>query len=144
MNIGLFAGGAQTIHVRLSDRETWDYPAEWGVERISADVKRRLEDLDQIEHEWFAKLPETRKEQCRAIPPNTPFTNMPEDCVRMVFVDSHRAVFSGWESQFDDAPVSMWQVATKVAPWMLGPPVSVFALSCALLWVLAGFRRGIQ
>jgi hypothetical protein len=29
-----------TVHVKISDTETWDYPAEWGVQRIRDDIQK--------------------------------------------------------------------------------------------------------
>jgi hypothetical protein len=43
---------APKVHVKISDTETWDYPPEWGVGRIEADLTRRLADLDRKDREW--------------------------------------------------------------------------------------------
>jgi hypothetical protein len=69
------------IHVKISNTETWDYPSDWGVARIAADMKKRLADLDRQDREWVASVPDSRKAQCRAIPPTTPFADQPHDCV---------------------------------------------------------------
>jgi hypothetical protein len=47
MNVASPFVAPQTVHVKFSDTETWDYPAEWGDERIRADLKRRIEELDR-------------------------------------------------------------------------------------------------
>jgi hypothetical protein len=78
-------GSATKIHVKISNTDTWDYPADWGVARITADVERRLADLDRQDQEWAASVSESRKAQCRAIPSTTPFADQPEDCVKLFF-----------------------------------------------------------
>ena len=74
---------SETVHIKFSNTETWDYPVAWGVDRIEADLKRRIEAEDRAEEEWFAALPEARKAECRAIPKSTLFSDMPRvrlDC----------------------------------------------------------------
>jgi len=82
---------SQMVRVKFSNTETWDYPAEWGVERIEANLKRRVQELDRKEQAWLATVSESRKAECRAIPSTTPFTDQPADCVRMFFADTERA-----------------------------------------------------
>lgn len=135
---------SQMVRVKFSNTETWDYPAEWGVERIEANLKRRVQELDRKEQAWLATVSESRKAERRAIPSTTPFTDQPADCVRMFFaIPSGRAmaVPSGWETQVRDAPMSIWQAIAKVLPWAGGPPMLVLALGYALSWVFAGFKR---
>jgi len=79
-NTNSFPAASLVVHVRISDTETWDYPAEWGVQRIRDDLEKRLAALDEKEHEWAALLPASRKAECGAIPPSTPFANQPGDC----------------------------------------------------------------
>jgi hypothetical protein len=55
------AAATSTVHIKFSDTETWDYPVAWGVERIEADLKRRIDALNKAEQEWLAGLPEARK-----------------------------------------------------------------------------------
>jgi hypothetical protein len=131
---------SETVHIKLSNTETWDYPVAWGVEHIEADLKRRLDALDKAELEWFAGVPEARKAECHAIPPNTLFSDMPKDCVRMVFVGSKRAVYGGWEAQVANASAARWQAITQLTLWTLGPPLFVLALGLSLIWAFAGFR----
>ena len=47
------------------------------MERIEADLKRRIDALNKAEQDWFAGVPEARKAECRAIPPTTLFSDMP-------------------------------------------------------------------
>src|ERR1700730_1613112 len=66
LNIAWPFATPQVVHVKISDTETWDYPAEWGVARIEADLKKRVEELDRKDREWLAGVPEARKAECRA------------------------------------------------------------------------------
>jgi hypothetical protein len=68
----IVAATSETVHIKFSNTETWDYPVAWGVERIEADLKRRLDALNKAEEEWFAGVSEARKAKCHAIPSNTP------------------------------------------------------------------------
>jgi hypothetical protein len=129
------------IHVKISNTETWDYPSDWGVARIAADMKKRLADLDRQDREWVASVPDSRKAQCRAIPPTTPFADQPHDCVKIFFSADDRAVPSGWEAEVRDAPTSIQQAMIDIAPWALGPPLAALAFGASVFWSLAGFRR---
>ena len=129
------------VHVKISNTETWDYPSDWGVARITADVKRRLADLDRQDREWAASVPDSRKAQCRAIPPTTPFADQPDDCVKIFFSADDRAVPSGWEAEVRDAPTSIQQAMIDIAPWALGPTLAVLVLGASVFWALAGFKR---
>ncbi len=141
MNVVSPFAAPQMVHVKFSDTETLNYPAEWGVERVEADLTRRVQVLDQKERAWLATVSESRKAECRAIPSTTPSTDQPADCVRMGFATFKFAVPSGWETQVTDPPMSMWQAIAKLMPLAGGPPILVLALGYALTWALAGFRR---
>ena len=132
---------SETVHIKFSNTETWDYPTAWGVARIEADLKTRLEDVDRAEQEWFAAVPETRKVECRAIPKNTLFSDMPKDCVKMVFVGSKHAMPDGWQAEVRNATAASWQAITKLALWALGPPLFILALGVSLIWAFSGFKR---
>jgi hypothetical protein len=141
MNVASPFAAPQMVHVKFSNTETWDYPAEWGVERIGAALKKRVQELNQKEQAWLATVSESRKAECRAIPSTTPFTDRPADCVRMGWATAvDVAVPSGWETQVRDAPMSMWQAIAKLMPLAGGPPILVLMLGYALFWALAGFR----
>lgn len=129
------------VHVKISNTETWDYPPEWGVDRIEADLKRRLADLDRKDREWADSVSEARKAECRAIPDTTPFANQPDDCVRLFFSKSDRAAPSGWEAEVRQAPVPISQVIIEIAPWAIIPPLLVIALGISVFWAVAGFKR---
>jgi hypothetical protein len=137
-----YVDASTTVHVRISNTETWDYPAEWGVQRIRDDLRKRLAAEDEKDREWAAQVPAARKAECRAIPPTTPFADQPPDCVRLFFVNDPRAVPSDWESQIGTAPVSAWDVIAVAVPWSIGAPLMVFALGASLFWAFAGFKRG--
>jgi hypothetical protein len=113
------------------------------VERIEADLKRRIDALNKAEHEWFAGVPEAQKAMCRAIPPKTLFSDMPKDCVRMFFVreGSELAVPSGWQADVRNASAASWQAIIKLTLWALGPPLFVLALGVSLIWAFAGFKQ---
>jgi hypothetical protein len=142
MNVASPFAAPQMVHVKFSNTETWDYPAEWGVERIGAALKKRVQELDQKEQAWLATVSESRKAECRAIPSPTPSADQPADCVRMGWdaTVNFFVVPSGWETQVRDAPTSMWQAIAKLLPLAGGPPILVLALGYALFWALAGFR----
>lgn len=135
------AATSETVHIKFSNTETWDYPVAWGVERIEADLKRRLDALDSAEQEWFAGVSEARKAECRAIPPKTPFSDMPKDCVRMVFVGDRLAVPDGWQAEVRNASAASWQAIAKLTLLAFGPPLFVLALGVSLIWAFAGFKR---
>jgi hypothetical protein len=134
------AAASETVHIKFSDTETWDYPVAWGVERIEADLKRRIDALNKAEEEWFAGVPEARKAECHAIPPKTLFSDMPEDCVRMVFAGDKLVVPSGWQAEVRNASKARWQAITKLTLWALGPPLFVLPLGVSLIWAFAGFK----
>jgi hypothetical protein len=58
------------VHIKISDTQTWDYPAELGVERIKNDLKRRiaatLEDPNNpfidflVPTDWQSQMPPPR------------------------------------------------------------------------------------
>ena len=129
------------VHVKISNTDTWDYPAEWGVERIADDLKRRLADEDKKEHEWAAQLPATRKAECKAIPPSTKFEDEPKDCERL-FWDEFGLISvapQDWESQVQPS-VPAWRAIATALPWAVGPPLAVLVVAVSLFWALAGFR----
>ena len=139
---------SKTVHIKFTDAETWDYPVAWGVERIEADLKTRLEALDKAELEWFARVPLARKAVCRAFPPDTLFTDMPKDCARMALAELQKDTNSkrmvtdhDWQARVSNASAERWQAITKLTLWVLGPPLFVLALGLSLIWALAGFRR---
>ncbi len=76
-----------TVHVKISNTETWDYPAEWGVQRIRDELGKRLAEEDKKTREWAAQLPAARKAECAAIQDTTPFADEPADCVRLFFAN---------------------------------------------------------
>jgi hypothetical protein len=115
-NVSWFSADSQAVHVKISDTTTWDYPAEWGVQRIRDDLQRRLAAEDAKDREWATHLPVSLKEKCSAIPSNTPFADQPADCVRLFFSKDSRAVPSGWESQIETAP-GCKNGASSCEPW---------------------------
>jgi hypothetical protein len=131
------SGGA-----KVSPTETWDYPADWGVARITADVKRRVADLDRKDREWAVSVPESRKAQCRAIPPTTPFADQPEDCVRMFFSRDNGAGWETDETGVGGPPISIWRAIEDIAPWAIAWSAAglVMALGASVFWALAGFN----
>jgi hypothetical protein len=133
-----------TVHVKISDTETWDYPTDWGVQRIEEDLKKRLAAKDEKEREWAAQLPAARKAQCRAIPPTTAFDDQPADCVRFYFADGGfiSGVPNGWEAQVKAPSAPAWSVIATAMPWAVGPPLVVLALGASLFWAFAGFSLG--
>jgi hypothetical protein len=154
LNVAWPFASLEMVHVKFSDTETWDYPAVWGVARIEADLKRRIDDLNRKDREWLTKIPEARKAQCGPVATGRADSVLSdidralkgdladEECNKIFSVTSGQlAVPSGWETQARDAPMSIWQAIGKLAPWAVGPPLLVMALGIALFWALAGFRR---
>lgn len=117
-----------TVHVKFSNKETWDYPSDWGEIRISQDLERRVAALHAEELEEVAKMPDARKAECRAIPKNVLFANQPADCVKLFFSRDPLVVPKGWEYQIPKPPVSVWQ-GILIA---IGPPLFVLVLVGAL------------
>jgi hypothetical protein len=117
-----------TVHVRFSDKETWDYPSEWGEIRIRQEIERRVAALNVNRLEEVAKMTDTRKAECRAIPKTVPFAEQPADCVRLFFSRDRLAVPKGWEYQIPKAPLPIWQVV-----WLaIAPPLTLLILIGAL------------
>jgi len=132
-----------TVHIKISDTKTWDYPAAWGVQRIRDVLEKRLAAEDAKDREWAAQLPEARMAECKAIPPTTPFVDQPPDCVRLFFaaeLGATSVVPSGWESQVKTASISAWSVIATTMPWAVRPPLVLLALGASLFWAFAGFR----
>lgn len=143
-NITWFSSDSPAIvHVKISDTETWAYPAGWGVQRIAEDLKKRLAAKDEKEREWAAQLPATRKAECRAIPPTTAFDDQPADCVEFYLADGGfiSVVPNGWEAQVRTPSASAWSVIAAAMPWAIGPPLVVLALGASFFWAFAGFGR---
>jgi len=117
-NVSWFPAESPMVHVKISDTVTWDYPAEWGVQRIRDDLQKRLAAEDEKDREWAAHVPASLKADCRAIPRATPFVDQPADCVRLLFVEhgDTLAVPSGWESQIVTVPVCKNGVSS-CEPW---------------------------
>jgi hypothetical protein len=117
-----------TVHVRFSNKETWDYPSEWGEVRIRQDLERRIAILHAKELEEVAKMPDARKAGCRAIPENVPFADQPADCVKLFFSRDPLAVPEGWEYQIPKPPLSVWGGVLLA----IGPPLFALVLIGAL------------
>jgi hypothetical protein len=132
------------VHVKISNTEQIDYPAEWGVQRIREDLEKRMVAWDQKDRDWAAQLSESRKAECRPLidlkfadyPPN-----LKEDCLRLFFVGGHHGWHGGWESQVEALPKLGWNVLIAAAPLALGPPFVLLVLGASILWAFAGFKR---
>lgn len=107
----------EMVNIKISDTVTWDYPAEWGVEKIRDDLKKRLVAKDEEEREWAAHVPASLKAQCGAIPPTTPFADQPADCVRLFFSNYKSVVPTGWESQIAQTAPHCKNGAPSCKPW---------------------------
>jgi hypothetical protein len=131
------------VHVKISNTETWDFPAEWGVERITDALKRRLADEDKKEHEWASQLPDARKAECKAFPTTTKFEDEPSDCVRLFWAETGviPVVPRGWEPQARPS-VPAWLAIATISPWAVVVPLAVLVLGASLSWALAGFKSG--
>jgi hypothetical protein len=125
------------IHVKFSDTETWDYPSEWGGQRIRQDLERRVAALHKEELDQVEKMPEVRKAACRAIPSTTPFADQPEECVKLFFSRDELVVPTGWESQLPTTPVPIFRIALVV----LGPPLLILIVGTLFIWAFSGFSR---
>jgi len=134
--VGRETGGSTSVHVMYSNTEAWDYPVEWGEKRIRADLEERIAAKAAEERKWVAEFPEDRKAVCRDWPKSSPSTEQPADCEKFfVATNSELAVPTGWEDQL---PQPVWTTALLLRA--LGPPVAVFLLGVAMIWVGYGFR----
>jgi hypothetical protein len=140
-NASWFSVGSLTVHVKFSNSVTWDFPAEWGVQRITDDLEKRVAEEEKKDRDWAAQLPASVKEKCSAIRSTIPFADQPADCVRLFFINDSLAVPTGWETQIETARVSAWRLLAAAAPFAIAPPLVVLALGAFLAWALAGFRR---
>jgi hypothetical protein len=131
---------SRTVHVEFGT-EIWDYPTDWGVERIAASIKKRLSDVERKERDWAATLPEEKVRECKAIAVTKSWIEMTGDCGRFVSADHKLNVLSGWEQQVKDDRQSVLEAARVLGPIMVGPPLLGLALGSALFWALAGFWR---
>lgn len=131
------------VHVKISNTETWDYPSEMGVEAIRSDIKKRLKENDATDRAWAEKLPEKQKAECRAIPPNTPFTAQPPDCVKLFFTCCDAVVPSGWENQIVSQASPLWETLVKALPIATGPPLLLLILGLITVWIIRGFRSAL-
>jgi hypothetical protein len=134
------------IHVQISDNETWDYPAAWGVERIKSDVRKRRADKQAEERkrdqEWAATVPADRKAYCSTLS-STPMEQVPEDCQRLFNMQMGTFTFIGtedWEDQFAHPALPVLEAVGIIAPLAFGPPVLLLVLGLALAWAIRGFR----
>lgn len=130
------------VHVKVSNSETWDYPPEWGLERIKEDLKRRLAAEDEADRRWAASLPPARKAECDSLAKDTPMSDQPDDCNRLFWIGFGfaRAMPTGWESQLE--PQTPFSAAVERALALgFGPPVLALVLGATFGWVLAGFRE---
>jgi len=129
------------VHIKFSNTETWDYPVAWGVDRIEADLKTRIDAKEKAEHAWVAEVPDARKAECKAIPKNTLFSDMPKDCVRIFFADMKLAVPDGWQAEVQNTSAKRWGAIKSIALWAIVPPLAALVLGLLLGWVSAGFRQ---
>lgn len=131
---------SRTVHVGFGTA-IWDYPADWGVERITVSIQKRLSDLERKERDWAATLPEQKVRECNTIAATKSWTEMTGECGRFVSASHKLYVLSGWEEQLKDDRKSVVEAARILAPTMLGPPLLLLAIGVALFWALAGFTR---
>jgi hypothetical protein len=133
-----------TIHVRISNTETWDYPSEWGVQRIRDDLQKRLAAEDEREREWAAQLPAARKAECRARRPTTKWEDEPADCARLFPVDIGfiSVAPDDWEAQVKTPSMSAWNAIAAALPGAVGPPLAALAL--ARISQIASARGGMS
>jgi len=150
-----FQATSATVHVKISDTETWDYPAEWGAERINRDIERRMDERVAKENEdrrkWFAQVPAARKAECHALSATTADNDLPKDCQDIIWGDNPIVEPSSilWNSPlqaiFEQVAAqtrpSAWAIIAAALPQIIGPPLAALALGAALLWAIAGFKR---
>jgi hypothetical protein len=131
-----------TIHVKFSDTETWNYPANWGYDRIRDDIKKRVATSKVAEQKWAAEVPEKRKAECRNISNSMPFKEQPEDCVKLFFSSFGELVEpTGWETQIEALQSSGWTILAAALPFAAIPPIALFVFGALLIWIGRGFRR---
>ena len=139
-NIDWSFSADRIVHVKFSNTETWDYPAEWGIPRIEVDLKRRIDELNQQNRDWLATIPAEQKAACGAGTKDRFGSSMRDidalkrdvakgECDKIFWATAGDLVVpSGWEGQISDAPLSFWRAIPKLAPWVIGPPLGLLAL----------------
>ena len=156
-SINWFIGNVQTIHVKISDDVTWDYPAEWGVQQIRDDIQKRLaSDTDRKSREYaeqnrqlseecevaLKRIDEAVKAEKRSSSSSAdePKVNhrLPGECNDYLEANSTPEVGSDWELQIPPRPSA---VIAAAAPWAVTPPLGTLVLGVSLFWAFAGFRR---
>jgi hypothetical protein len=115
------AASSETVHIKFSDTETWDYPVKWGVERIQADLNKRIDAQNKAEQDL---------RKCDR--PDAPVPRW--QCDPLVVPD-------GRQAEVKAVSQATLQAIAKLALWALGPPLIALALSLSLIWAFAGFRR---
>ena len=128
-----------TIHVRVSDTETWDYPAALGIERIREAVTKRVAERNAQEQQFVAAMSAQRKASCNAPSPDS---QSQDDCWRLFMwrTGARFGVSEEWEAQFQGLPIPMSHAGLIVAPLAVGPPLLLLIFGLAFGWVVKGFR----
>jgi hypothetical protein len=130
-----------TAHVKISNTETWDYPAARGEQRIRDDLKKRLADKDEEGREWAARLPAAPRPSATPSRRRRRLASSPADCVKL-FMGEFPHISTpndGWEYQI--RAVSAWSVIASAMPWAIGPPLALLTIGTSLFWAAAGFRH---
>ena len=131
------------VHVKISNTEQWDYPADWGVQQITEDLEARMAVLHEEERKWAAQVPASHKAECDAVPKDMKFDDYPanlQDCERLITANDKRSWWQGWESQVETAPKLAWWVLLAAIPYATTPPLATLVLGGMLFWAFRGFR----
>lgn len=129
------------IHVKVSDKETWNYPALWGVERIKADVTKKLTDQYEDNKKFAASISAERRAYCVTLS-DVPVEQRPKDCGLLSWFDfglGPAVPYPGWEDQFQNLPIPISQAAPAIASVALGPPLLLLVIGRAFGWAISGF-----
>ena len=82
-NANWFNLGSTTVHVKFSNSVTWDYPAEWGLQRITADLEKRVAEEDKRSRTGLRNSPHRSRRSAAQSNSTMPFANQSADCVRL-------------------------------------------------------------
>jgi len=155
-NIDWSLSSDRLVHVKFSNTETWDYPPDWGEDRIGADLEKRIETKNREVRDWLATVPEDQRAACSAKPSDR-FANAQADiekalkagipdseCEKIFWATAGTLVVPiDWKDQLRNVPLSLRQATPLLAEWAFGPPLLLLGLGIAVSWVLAGFRINV-
>jgi hypothetical protein len=128
------------VSIKFSNSEFWYYPHHYGVEKISAEVERRLAQINADIRKRVADLEPSVRQTCEALPITTPFDHMTQTCAEVMLfrLNFERNVHDGWQNSVDLE--KDFYVRIEIISYLVGLPVAIFLVGAGFAWVAAGFR----